>query len=1138
MNRYVEQTRMTSPGRYARYYDDLPDNPSDIVKAVQGLVLHGELDKLYGVRIGKVQGQDELLRSVEEILGAIIRVDSNSLTIPREPKHRFVGMCRDFSILVVSILRHKKIPARLRAGFGDYFDGTYKYEDHWLLEYYDEAKKTFVRMDAQIDALQREHYKINFDTEHIPVGSHYYTGAEAYLACRQGTFRQGDFGYNKNWDGYQSIKGNLLHDFNSLMGYELLPWDLWTELISKTWSSLTQKEKNLLDEIAQAVVTDTKEALEEVRQRLPDDYFVCMDSFLKAKYGKDQLMNPDTIEKPIPLKDLSMCKNAALVQQIPVQDEIQIMGARQHNLKNVSVNIPKNKLTVITGVSGSGKSSLAFDTLYAEGKSRYLSNLSIHGEDDMERPDVDQIKGLSPVIAIEQKKGSMNPRSNVGSLSGITDYLRMLFATIGASYCSVCGEELVHKSKLKDYCNRCKQIHPRKTAAYFNPNTHQGSCEKCNGLGYTFEINKSSFIEDDRKSILDGATTWWGVLRGKKLTGNWMVGEVFAVAEEMKVDLELPFCKLPEEYKTAILEGIPGKQFTYSYNSSGRKSTVTKPSTGAYNNAYRLFREAASQDNPFTKFMKKEVCDCCQGEKIGVDARYTYVAGWRYPQVSKLTLQELKQWVYTVESLLEEEQLGKVGEILTELKNRCENLLEVGLYYLTIDRSAPTLSGGELQRVRLATQLQSELMGLTYILDEPSIGLHPQNHQQMINSMKKLRDKGNTVIVVEHDKDTMLAADYIVDVGPGAGKNGGTIVAKGTCQEIIENPSSITGSFLAEHKPKPKRLADKSKFAGHICLCGCKANNLKNVDVKIPLKSFTCVTGVSGSGKSSLIFHTLVPTVHSVLNGEKLFTNCTNAEGIEALDGIVYMDQSPIGKSSRSVPATYLGIFDEIRALFAQTSEAKKRGVGHEKYFSFNSEFGRCESCEGTGELKISFPYMADKHVCCPACGGKRYRESVLEVEYKGRNIADILSMDIGEALAFFTDEPRIQNTLKIMDEVGLSYLHLNQNTSSLSGGEAQRLKLVKELCSRKGQHMLYVLDEPTTGLHFQDVERLITCFQKLVEQGHTVLVVEHNMEMVASSDWVIDVGPEGGDRGGQIVASGTPYEIRANKDSVTGRFI
>lgn len=817
---------------------------------------------------------------------------------------------------------------------------------------------------------------------------------------------------------------------------------------------------------------------------------------------------------------------------------LELRGCRQNNLKNISLRIPKNKLTVITGVSGSGKSSLAFDTIYAEGKRRYLDNMSNSAkmQEMLEKPDFDSIQGLTPTIAIEQKKGSQNPRSTVGTLSGIYDQLRMLFVSLGTPHCPYCGVELKKDGKSKNRCPECGTLFSGLSAGTFNSNSHAGACPSCNGLGVLYEVDPGAIFENDGISVLDGASSYFGKLRGKKLTGNWMVGELFAIAEDMRIDLDKPWREQPEKFKRAVLYGTGDKIYSFRYNSGGRDTELKRPASGAVTHIERLFRESKSDDNPQMRFMRTAPCPDCHGELLCAEARYTTLFGYRLPELTKLSIERLRDWVCTLETKLSPEQREKAGEPLAELKKRVGSLLAVGLPYLTLSRTAPTLSGGELQRVRLSSQLGSELVGLTYTLDEPSIGLHPKNHHLMIDAMKKLRDKGNTVIVVEHDRDTMLGADHIIDIGPGAGIHGGRLVAQGTVNEIRTNENSVTGRYLAASaEPELPWLQEPKAW---MTLHGCRGNNLKNIDVRFPLQAMCCITGMSGSGKSTLVFSSLIPALEEAIgrrrNPDK---NYGSFEGFEQLDGFVCMDQSPIGRSLRSTPATYIGVFDAIRALYA--AESREQGFDFtESSFSFNSKDGQCPACEGLGQQKVTFQYMADHYVTCPECKGSRYRENVLEVKYKGKSIAELLKMDVCEAAEFFADQPEIANKLSLMEEVGLSYLKLGQSVNTLSGGESQRLKLSKELGAKQKKHMAYILDEPTTGLHFYDIEKLLVIFKKLVASGHTLYIIEHNTDVIRAADWVIDIGPEGGSAGGRVVAEGCPRALRENPASVTGRYI
>ncbi|MFV0394101.1 MAG: excinuclease ABC subunit UvrA [Coprobacillaceae bacterium] len=1135
----TKQSIITNPEQFIAYSQDLPNTPLELLKVVQGLIIHANEGKLYDVHFNKQQLTEELLRTIPQMLDRILKINTQSLTIPRPPKQRLVGMCRDYSLLLVSFLRYRGFNARMRAGFSSYFNSDILYEDHWLVEYYDEIEKRWIKIDAQIDDIQKQHLNLQFHTQDVKKENGYYTGAEAWIACRQGEHHPDDFGYNKNWKGWIAVKGNLLHDFNNLIGLELLPWDLWTELSTKKYSELNKAEKELLDEIAEILSYDTSqiERLETIISKLPTDYLPSIHSQLQLLgiLTTNKQINPNHLEAKFTVnKKEPILKNNPYIHN---SDVIYLKGGRQNNLKNVDVTIPKNKFVVVTGVSGSGKSSFVFDTIYEEGKRRYFENLSNSAKlsEQINKPEFDVLQGLTPTIVIEQKKGSQNPRSTIGTLTGIWDYLRMLFVSIGTSYCPYCSVPLHKKSKSKNDCPHCNTLFNKINTSVFNSNSHVGACPTCNGLGFNYEIDPEQIIADVSLSILDGATHYWGKLRGKKPTGNWMVGELYAIAKEQSIDLDLPWNQLPNDFIEAILYGTKDKIYEYKYESKGRVSTIKRPASGAIHHIQRLFREASSNTNTFHQYMKKIPCQTCHGELLGIEARYTSIHGYRFPELTKLTIKELWNWLQELPNHLSKKDMEVVKNILNELESRVSYLLKVGLHYVSTNRTAPTLSGGELQRVRLSSQLGSELIGLTYILDEPSIGLHPRDHHLIIQTIKELRNKGNTVIVVEHDKDTMLAADYIIDVGPGAGTNGGEILYSGTVPEIINNPRSITSKYLSSTNDTSFTTKKPSKW---LQIRGANANNLKDINVDIPLHCICSITGVSGSGKSSFIFESLLPaleeTMYQKFSTKKTYTNIT---GYEYIDDFIVMDQSPLGKSIRSTTATYLNIFDSIRTLFASTEYSHKRGFD-ESHFSFNSKKGQCPNCLGLGKTKITLQYMADQWVTCPECHGQRYKKEILDIKYLEKNIYAILEMEVKEAMHFFKDHEDIYQKLTLLNDVGLGYLRLGQSTIGLSGGESQRLKLAKELGTKTKKHMLYVLDEPTTGLHFKDINNLKRILNKLIDNQHSIIVIEHNTEIICFSDWIIDIGPESGNDGGEVIAVGTPTDIKQNPASITGRFL
>lgn len=936
-----------------------------------------------------------------------------------------------------------------------------------------------------------------------------------------------------------------------------------------------------------------------------------------------------------------------------MNDQIRIKGARENNLKNVDLTIPRDKLVVFTGLSGSGKSSLAFDTIYAEGQRRYVESLSSYARQflgQMDKPDVDSIDGLSPAISIDQKTTSKNPRSTVGTVTEIYDYLRLLWARVGVPHCPKCGKEIrrqtidqivdriealgegtrfivlspvirgkkgehqkvfedarkggfarvrvdgilydlneqiaLEKNKkhnielvvdrlvLKDgqrrrltdsietacshsgglviielpttreelsfsqnyACEDCgislSELEPR----MFSFNNPAGACPTCTGLGFQLVADEALVIPDKDKTILGGAiqAPGWSSARTDSVFRMYFE----ALAQKYRFSLNVPVKDLPREALDVILYGTKGEKLRMTYNRGNGMGVLEQPFEGILPNISRRFRETQSDAarKELEECMATAPCPHCRGERLSEIARAVTVGGIG---IMKFCSMSISQELDFMNNLHLEGNMALVAEqIVREIKSRLQFLSDVGLQYLTLSRASATLSGGESQRIRLATQIGSSLMGVLYILDEPSIGLHQRDNDKLLGTLKQLRDLGNTLIVVEHDEDTMRAADYIVDVGPGAGSRGGEIVAVGTLNEIIASPRSVTGQYLSGVKKIPVPSARRSGNGKMLEICGATENNLKGIDVSIPLGTLTCVTGVSGSGKSSLVGEVLNKTLLGKLNHARTRPgDCKAILGMEHLDKVIDIDQSPIGRTPRSNPATYTGLFNDIRDLFASTSDAKIRGYGPGR-FSFNVKGGRCEACCGDGLVKIEMHFLADVYVPCEVCRGARYNRETLEVHYKGKNISEVLDMTAEEAVDFFENLPKIRRKAQTLVEVGLGYVKLGQSSTTLSGGEAQRVKLATELARVSTGRTIYVLDEPTTGLHAADVHKLIEVLHQLVDAGNTVLVIEHNLDVIKTADHIIDLGPEGGDGGGFVVASGTPEAVAAVEESYTGQYL
>ena len=934
------------------------------------------------------------------------------------------------------------------------------------------------------------------------------------------------------------------------------------------------------------------------------------------------------------------------------KEYIRIRGAREHNLKNIDIDIPRNQFVVLTGLSGSGKSSLAFDTIYAEGQRRYMESLSSYARQflgQMEKPDVDDIQGLSPAISIDQKSTNRNPRSTVGTVTEIYDYLRLLYARVGIPHCPKCGKviekqtvdqivdilmkmpertkiqllapivrgrkgehvKILNNAKKSGYvrvridgnlyelseeikleknkkhtieivvdrlmikegiqqrltdsietvmgltggllvvdviggetmnfsqsfsCPDCgvsiDEIEPRS----FSFNNPFGACPVCHGLGFKMEFDIDLMIPDRKLSIEEGAfavTGWQSCTDSKSYTHAILE----ALAKEYDFDLKTPFCDLRPDVQDMLIHGTGGREVTVHYVGRRGEGFYDVAFEGLIRNVQRRYRENHSErmKAEYENYMTVTPCDSCHGQRLKEESLAVTVGEYNIAELTSLSIKRLIEYFKNIQLTERQQLIGK--QILREIRGRIGFLNDVGLDYLSLSQATATLSGGEAQRIRLATQIGSGLVGVAYILDEPSIGLHQRDNDKLISALKRLRDLGNSLIVVEHDEDTMREADYIVDIGPEAGEQGGTIVATGMAKELMENPNSITGAYLSGRLsiPVPE---ERRKPSGWLTVKGAQENNLKNVDVDIPLGVLTCITGVSGSGKSSLINEILYKKLACVLNRARIKAGKhKDIVGTEQLDKIINIDQSPIGRTPRSNPATYTGVFDHIRELFAMTKDAKARGYDKGR-FSFNKKGGRCEACAGDGILKIEMQFLPDVYVPCEVCHGQRYNRETLEVKYKGKNIFEVLDMTVEEACTFFESLPSIRRKIETLRDVGLSYIKLGQPSTTLSGGEAQRVKLATELSRQSTGKTIYILDEPTTGLHFADVHKLTEILQRLAEGGNTVVVIEHNLEVIKTADYIIDMGPEGGDGGGTVVSSGTPEEVAEVPESYTGKYL
>ena len=938
---------------------------------------------------------------------------------------------------------------------------------------------------------------------------------------------------------------------------------------------------------------------------------------------------------------------------VKVNDKIIIKGAKEHNLKNINIEIPRDKLVVITGLSGSGKSSLAFDTLYAEGQRRYVESLSSYARQFlgiMEKPAVESIEGLSPAISIDQKTTSKNPRSTVGTVTEIYDYIRLLYARIGTPYCPNCGIKIEKQSidqivdnimaleagtriqvlapvirskkgeftkQLEEYqkegfvraridgqvyelsddidldrkkkheielvvdrlvikedirsrltesvetalkhadnlvlidivgqkpvlystnyaCPHCGFSFPELSPRMFSFNNPFGACPECSGIGYLMKMDPDLIIPDKNKTLYDGVKAFGSSVMKRADTMARMYFE--SIGRHYGVDISVPIKKLPKDFLDKILYGTGSEVIDFEFESSAGTRKFSTPFEGVLPTLDRRHNETKSQGmrDFYEMYMSNSECPACKGARLKPEILSIKIGDKNINDLTDMSIRKIKEFLNNVE--LTKTQTMIADMILKEIDKRLQFLIDVGLEYLTLSRSAGTLSGGEAQRIRLATQIGSGLTGVLYILDEPSIGLHQRDNDKLLATLKKLRDLGNTLIVVEHDEDTMYAADQIIDIGPGAGSHGGNVMAQGTAEEVKLVENSVTGQYLSGRKKIPVPKKRRKMVKGRVIeVQGARENNLKNISVKFPLGLFTCITGVSGSGKSTLVNEVLYKTVAKELNGaNEKPGKCKGVKGLEQIDKIINIDQSPIGRTPRSNPATYTGVFDLIRDIFAGTNEAKLRGYQKGR-FSFNVAGGRCESCNGDGVHKIEMHFLPDVFVPCEVCKGKRYNHETLEVKYKGKSIADVLDMTVEEALEFFDKIPKIKQKLQTLYDVGLSYIKLGQPSTTLSGGEAQRVKLATELSKRATGKTLYILDEPTTGLHIADVHKLVDILQRLVDTGNTILVIEHNLDLIKTCDYIVDLGPEGGENGGEVIAVGTPEQICKNDRSYTGKFL
>ena len=1316
---YAAPGVMTTAGELAYLLDPLPRDIPGLCQVVQGLLIQPLLAELYAVDLTSTQKKEVNIRPALDMLRLMHQLDPRPLATQRPANERVVGTCRDHAVLLATFLRHQGRPARVRPGFAAYL-GPDLIHDHSITEVWEPDPGQWLQVDAQIDAIQAKHLQLTFDPTHLP-GGQFFTAAQAWAACRAGKAKSGSFGANRKRRGWAFLRAQLLREMAALNKVEVLAGENWWDLGAKSEDQLNADERKFLDQIAAAANTENFEEL----HILFDD-----PRFRDPLHSRLQLLGLSARSQPEPdptagevraqaaepvvqaktrlrgsdLDRLAeMAEGVAGLELIPVDgrqtqplpagnafkngfmngfsdpNTIVVRGAQQHNLKHVNITIPRNKLVVLTGVSGSGKSSLAFDTLYAEGQRRYVESLSSYVRrylDQMDKPKVDYIGGLSPAISIEQKSVSKNPRSTVGTITEVADYLRVLFSRAGMQHCPQCGraiqpispqvtadrlvqlppgtrfqllaplehnrkgdhtglleqarkagftrvridgqvfdlglpkllpkllksqphsleivvDRLVVPEEMQDAlmrkefagrvinsvetalhsgqgtltidlrlpgqensaelllteknaCPHCDLTLPALSAALFSFNAPSGMCPDCNGLGSKLEVDPHLIIEHPDLSLLDGASRWFGNVRKKK--HSWHIKHLQALADHYGVNLEVPWKDLPQQFRDVILYGSGDEKilFTFENETGTFKGESQSAERGTVYHINRLFRQTQSEYTRrwYMSFMSQQPCPTCAGTRLCAEARHVTIGGCTFPEVLEMTIEQAHAWVLNLSEAsapehISAEQQEIVGEVLKELRARLRFMLDVGLHYLSLARPAPSLSGGEGQRIRLASQLGCGLVGVLYILDEPSIGLHARDQRNLLNTLLKLRDMGNTVLVVEHDAETMRAADWLIDLGPGAGIKGGEVVSAGTPEQVMADANSLTGLYLSGLKQvSAPNGQQRRRPRGWLTLSGARLFNLKNITARFPLGVVTVVTGVSGSGKSSLVADTLFPALARNLMGAQSTPGpYDRLEGLDLLDKVINITQEPIGRTPRSNPATYVGVFDDIRQVFAATPEARMRGYGSDR-FSFNVKGGRCEACAGHGWKKVEMHFLPDVWVVCQECKGARYNRHTLEVTYKGKNIAETLDMDVQEALEFFSPFPKIARILQTLHDVGLDYVKLGQSATTLSGGEAQRVKLAKELGRVATGDTIYILDEPTTGLHFADIQRLLDVLHRLADAGNTVIIIEHNLDVIKTADWIIDLGPEGGARGGEVIAEGTPEDVVQIAASYTGQFL